>query len=322
MDRRTDPLQDRVDEEVDLYDVATWEPRSILDQLSITIFQFLHVSARIIIILLAGLILLAQLVLGGLGAIIDPIVGILVLISIVPAVGIVYYIWYLDITTREPLSLLLITLALAVLFAMFAGVVNMIMLPYFVVIPILGLPLFFLLIVGPIEETVKLLAIRLHAYRSVEFKTVVDGAVYGAAAGLGFATIENAMFITGALQQSLGTMGMIEAVGATVAARTLAGPGHVLYTSIAGFYLGLARFNPEHAGPIVVKGLLIAVLLHALYNTTVVALFTVPLPVPVPPVVGYLAFITIYFGAIGYFLYRKLARYRTIFEKSGTPSAD
>lgn len=47
------------------------------------------------------------------------------------------------------------------------------------------------------EESVKLLAVRLYAYNDARFAAVIDGAVCGAIAGLGFATIENGIHISG-----------------------------------------------------------------------------------------------------------------------------
>lgn len=43
----------------------------------------------------------------------------------------------------------------------------------------------------------KLLAVRLYAYNDARFAAVIDGAVYGTIAGLGFATIENGIHISG-----------------------------------------------------------------------------------------------------------------------------
>lgn len=317
MDGRRDPVQRRseegggdvVDGDVDLYEITSWEPRSALDRIAVLLYR-LGVSAfRVIVVALALLFLLLQVVLGGLGAVVDPFVGLLVAFSIVPAFGLAAYVWYLDVTPREPLPTLLATVVLGILFAMFAAVINVVALPAFAIVPIVGLPLYFLLVVGPVEEAVKLLAVRLHAYRHRTFRAVVDGAVYGAAAGLGFATIENAIYITAALEMGLTGVDTIAAVGGTAAARSLAGPGHVIYSAIAGFYLGLARFNPRHAGPLVVKGLLLAIALHAVYNITAVGLYTLPVSGPIEPPVLFLAFLLLYFGATASFLLAKISRY-------------
>ena len=320
MDRSRDPVEREAGGARDLYDIATWEPRSIVDRLSVAIYRAGLAGLRALLILLAFLILLAQIVLGGIGAVADPVVGTLVLLSVVPALAIAAYVWYVDITPQEPLSLLVVTFMLAVLFATFAAVVNSVAMPLFFVLPaVVGLPLFFFLVVGPVEEAVKLLAVRLHAYRSDTFDAVIDGAVYGAVAGLGFATIENAMYITQGLNGGVGGLEAIGAAGGLAAVRALAGPGHVLYSAIAGFYLGLAKFNPENAGPIVVKGLLIAAVFHALYNT-LVGIVPELLTATVEPLtapVAVLGFVLAYQTIVGYFLYRKIAGYRRAYENVG-----
>ena len=52
-----------------------------------------------------------------------------------------------------------------------------------------------LLVVGPVEEISKFLAVRLKAYRSLYFDEPIDGLVYAAAASLGFASLENLFYV-------------------------------------------------------------------------------------------------------------------------------
>ncbi|MFC7221733.1 PrsW family intramembrane metalloprotease [Halalkalicoccus sp. GCM10025322] len=317
---KRDPVERESRGSRDLYDISTWEKRSTVDAISTWIYRFGVASAKAFVIVLAAVFLLAQFALGGLGALAEPVVGVLVVLSIVPAFAIAAYVWYVDVTTGEPLSLLVVTFTLAVLFAMFAAVVNSIAQGAFGALPsVIGMPLFFFLVVGPVEETVKLLAVRLYAYDDVRFGAVIDGAVYGAAAGLGFATIENAIYITRGLEAGLGTFELIGAAGGTAAIRALAGPGHVLYSAIAGFYLGLAKFNRENAGPIVVKGLLIAAFFHGLYNTLagiVPGLLTAAATWISPPI-ALIGFLVLYDGAVAYFLYRRISSYRRAYEDAG-----
>jgi len=309
MDRQRDPVQARDDGSLDLYDIADWEPRGALDRFAVALHAGLLVAFRALLIGLAVSILLAQVVLGGLGALADPVIGGLAVSSALPALALAAYIWYVDVTTREPLSLVVGTFLLGVLTAGFAGVLNV---EFGTVFDTLGLGLvpFYFLVVGPVEEGVKLLAVRLHAYRSDRFDAVVDGAVYGAVAGLGFATIENAYYIVSNIGQVPG--------GAITSVRALAGPGHVIYSAFAGYYLGLAKFNPDRAGPIVVKGLLIAAFIHATYNTLVG-----PVPGVAAAVTGssqllmFFTFVILYDGLFGYILYRKLKRYRKTYRDVG-----
>ena len=54
------------------------------------------------------------------------------------------------------------------------------------------------LVSGPVEETVKLLGVLLIVRPWTHFDETVDGLVYGAAAGAGFALVENLAFMQGA----------------------------------------------------------------------------------------------------------------------------
>ena len=298
----------------DLYDVAEWDSRSVLDKLSVAIFTVLHAMKRYGLLLLALVLFIAQLAFAAMLVVREPRLGVLALLSAVPALAIVGYVWYDDPTRREPIDSLAITFVLAVLFASFAALFNSIFQIFFNLIPVIGTALFFFLVVGPIEETVKWLAIRTHAYGRDDFNAVIDGAVYGAVAGLGFATIENAIYIAQGYQAAAEMSGVTQiqrAVG-TATSRAFAGPGHVLYSAFAGYYLGLAKFNEESAGPIVVKGILIAALIHATYNTLVTYL-----PAIVPwNLFTFLGFILLFDGIVGYALYRKISRYTKYYHRA------
>ena len=62
----------------------------------------------------------------------------------------------------------------------------------------------------------------------------MDGIVYATAAGLGFATIENILYV---LDGGI-AVGIIRAIASV--------PGHVVFACIWGFALGTAKFRPEN----------------------------------------------------------------------------
>ncbi|WP_251342375.1 PrsW family intramembrane metalloprotease [Haloplanus halophilus] len=309
MSRRRDPVEERAGDDVDLYDIATWERRGLLDGVASGIYRVLVASTRIFVVGVALLILVG---IGGLSALTDPQIGVLTALSALPALGLAVYVRRSDATDGEPLSLLVATFLLGVLTANFAAVLNTYTQGVFAGLGFLGNALFFFVVVGPVEETVKLLAVRLYAYGDDRFQAVVDGAVYGAVAGLGFATIENALYITqnldGATMAS--GLGLIGAGNNITAIRALAGPGHVIYSAFAGYYLGLAKFNRENRGPIIVKGLLVAALIHATYNTTVgIGSGLVGLATGLGQLPSFFVWVLIYDGVFGLILFRKIRRY-------------
>jgi RsiW-degrading membrane proteinase PrsW (M82 family) len=317
----TDPVE-VADGDADLYEISTWEVRSLLDRSSVAI-HWLAVRSGQALVLLAALVILLGI--GALGAIADPPIGLLTAISALPALLLVVYVWHTDVTAREPVTVMAVTFVLAVLTAGFAAVLNGVLQPIFSGIGLLGMVLFFYLVVGPVEEIVKLLAVWLFAYNDDRFDAVIDGAVYGAVAGLGFATIENAIYISRTVGEvggvSLGRE-LIGIGGNITATRALAGPGHVIYSSFAGYYLGLAKFNPESRGPIVVKGLLIAAVIHATYNATVgIGGGLIEAVTGLPERLSGFLYIVLYASVFGFLLYRKLERYRDAYRDARSTAA-
>ena len=94
-------------------------------------------------------------------------------------------------------------------------------------------------IVGFIQEFLKYAGIRYTVYHSPEFDERVDGIIYGAAVGLGYATILNVTYILDHNGVDLG-VGAIQ-----VAVVALA---HASFSGVIGYFLGRARF--ERMGPL------------------------------------------------------------------------
>lgn len=307
--RPSDPVQDSFAGQVDLYEIASWEVRSPLDRFAVRLTNALQTSKRLLLLSLALVLFLAQIALAGVLVLEAPILGGLAVASAVPALVLAGYFWYGDPTTREPLVGLAVTFLLSVGFASIAGVVNSIAQPFFQVFGIVGVALFYFLIVGPVEETVKWLAVRVYAFRTDAFRTVVDGVVYGAMAGVGFAAIENLLYILmfSVEMTAAGFAVQQEQAIAIATQRAFVGPGHVIFSAWAGFYLGLAKFNHGKRGPIVVKGLMIAAFIHALYNTLVTNL---PLSL-----FSFIAFLLVYHGFWFALLYRKIRSYRSLYRR-------
>ncbi len=121
-----------------------------------------------------------------------------------------------------------------------------------------------------VEETSKGFAVLLVLlWRRREFDGVVDGIVYAGLAGLGFAFTENVLYLGRSLQEN-GTTGL----AVTFVLRGLFGPfAHPLFTMATGVGLGVASRTTRRwlrvGAPLL--GLLVAVVLHGLWNLSAVA---------------------------------------------------
>lgn len=177
-------------------------------------------------------------------------------IALAPGAAIGFFIWLKDTYEREPLKHIFISFMLGVLCAIPALIMS-ILLGKFIPVDyesILSVAIYALIVVAFAEEFAKFLILRFYAYRQKEFNEPFDGIVYGAIISLGFAGIENILYvIDGGLQ--VGILRMFTAV-----------PAHASFGIIMGFYFGLAWKHKDKARAYKLKGLLAAIVLHGLYN--------------------------------------------------------
>lgn len=140
--------------------------------------------------------------------------------------------------------------------------------------PIFRAILVSLFLVGPREEFVKLAAVWIGAYRSREFREPADGVMFAVTAALGFAWVENIVYLEQArlvaLMQGVPYQAHAYAMFPVFVERTLfATPAHVMFSAMWGYSMGLARFRRERELLTISKGFVAATLLHGVYNVIV-----------------------------------------------------
>jgi RsiW-degrading membrane proteinase PrsW (M82 family) len=288
-----------------LYGVTEWEPRSRLDIFFYYLYGALVTNAKLLAVGALVLILFTNVSLALAGLFLNPIVGGFAVVSVLPAGFIAVYVWESDPTAKRPALYLAVTFALGTVATTFAYLLNTSSVGWFEALPFLSMALFFFLFVGPVEEALKLGAVYVYPFGTEGFVTALDGAVFGAFAGLGFATAENALYIA--------TEGLIGGGGLeTVIGRAGVAPAHVMWSAIAGYYLGLAYVTKEYAGVLVFKGLVTVALLHATYNTfmTYAPLAAGIEAGEVAVQVGNFVFLVGFYAGVGWLLYSLIERYR------------
>jgi RsiW-degrading membrane proteinase PrsW (M82 family) len=119
------------------------------------------------------------------------------------------------------------------------------------------------LIIGLIEEYVKYLPVKLLIEKRVAFDEPVDAMIYMMTSALGFAALENALFLLPVLRHNV-SLGLEIATNRFLGANLL----HALSSGIVGFFLARAWFHP-HRRHFVALGIIIATLLHTLFNTLI-----------------------------------------------------
>jgi len=111
-------------------------------------------------------------------------------------------------------------------------------------------------VTGLFEELAKTGAFLAGAYFHRELDEPLDGIIYGIAAALGFASIENVVYL---IQLGDARVVVLRAFTATL--------GHVAFTGSIGFFFGLAKFaRPGRRPGLIATGLAVGALFHGAYD--------------------------------------------------------
>ena len=197
-------------------------------------------------------------------------IGLLVL-AVAPAVALFLFFYVRDKYRREPLGVMLVTfglgaaslvpaamtsLSLQKLTGWHSGTPNLLH-------AFLGA----MLIVGVVEEGAKFIFVRFYAFHRPEFDEPYDGIMYSVMAALGFATLENIIYV------------FSNGAGAGVMRALLSVPSHAFDGVLMGYFLGEAKFaRSDRVGNwLSALGLGLAVTAHGLYDFIVFSLDKAPL---------------------------------------------
>ena len=170
----------------------------------------------------------------------------LLVLAIAPAVFILWYMYRKDYYEPEPLRLVVQVFLLGGLSVIPAAVIEY-PFPSGIITSSVVAPF--------VEEMIKFCVVFFFVYHLPEFDEPVDGMMYAAAAGLGFAAVENVFYV---LEGGI-AVGVLRAIASV--------PGHMIFSCVWGYALGTAKFRPRSAWrPIVIAGLAGSIVLHGIFN--------------------------------------------------------
>lgn len=177
------------------------------------------------------------------------------LASLAPVFIILFYIYFRDKYDREPLGMLIRALLLGMV----------------IVVPVIFVERFLMsfsppsgkvaeaayhafVVAGFTEEFFKFAGLYLLVWKSSSFNEQFDGIVYAVFVSLGFAGVENVLYVMdGGMQTAL-----IRAITAV--------PAHAIFGITMGYYLGIAHRYQELRSSYLTRALLLPILLHGIYD--------------------------------------------------------
>ncbi|MCL2235436.1 MAG: PrsW family glutamic-type intramembrane protease [Defluviitaleaceae bacterium] len=113
-------------------------------------------------------------------------------------------------------------------------------------------------VAGLVEEAFKFAALYFLVWRNRNLNEPVDGIVYAVFVSLGFAMVENVLYVFHPQMGGLQTAFMRALVSV---------PSHGFFGVIMGYYFALAKFEGEKRGRYMAMAFLVPWIVHGIYNT-------------------------------------------------------
>lgn len=191
------------------------------------------------------------------------IIGTLLGLTILPVFLLMLFIYFQDKYQKEPIKKLVKAFFGGMLAIAFTYAIVFIIDITLGKIPPLANTVFYQAFVeaGIPEELSKFLIFMIFIWRDKDFDEYFDGIVYACFIGLGFACLENIMYVLSASIESLAG-GFITSFFRAL----LSVPGHFLFGVILGYFLSMAKFRPEKKALYIMMGLGLAMLAHGMFD--------------------------------------------------------
>lgn len=188
----------------------------------------------------------------------------LIIIAIIPAVLIILGIYLSDRHDKEPFKILLFTYILGALSVIPSIVVEEILIGFNIFPSVLGAFFNAFIVAGFTEEYFKRLVVLKYAYKTKYFNEKLDGIVYCVFATMGFATVENIIYVAYRYTNNP-FIGLYRGIFSV--------PAHAVFGITMGYYLSLAKFdtNVDRKRMNMRKSLYMPLIMHGIFDFILMA---------------------------------------------------
>lgn len=183
----------------------------------------------------------------------------LVMLAIAPGIALVLFMYFFDKYEREPISLLIKVFIFGAISVLPIVFVEDILMSFNIFSGLTSAFYLSFILAGFTEEFFKRLVVMKTAFNTVHYSEKLDGIIYSVMASLGFATVENIMYVAISFKDDI-------SVGITRA--FLSVPAHMLFGITMGYYLSLSKFasSESESRKYYKKSLIVPMILHGTFN--------------------------------------------------------
>ncbi|MCG8538832.1 MAG: PrsW family glutamic-type intramembrane protease [Clostridia bacterium] len=183
----------------------------------------------------------------------------LFVIAITPGIALALSVYFTDRYDKEPLILLIKVFALGALSVIPTAFVERLLMSVNIFAGVLGTAFTAFVVAGLTEEYFKRGVVLLTAFKSRAFDEKLDGIVYAIFSALGFATVENVMYVVFRFSANP-HIGLYRGLFSV--------PAHMLFAVTMGYYLSLSKFAKDEGEKkkYLRKSWLVPAVLHGMFN--------------------------------------------------------
>ena len=179
--------------------------------------------------------------------------------AVIPSLLFVWYYYKQDKLRRQPKGLIIKVFMIGSIYTLpvyFLEYIVSLSNAYFDISYILFYFFEAFIVTGLCEEYIKLRIVKKYVYETGNFSGIMDGIIYTITASLGFACMENVIYVMH------GTLAMALARGVTAV------PMHAVCGGMMGYYIGMAKFagTKKEEKFLMNRGLWLAICVHGLYD--------------------------------------------------------
>ncbi len=175
-------------------------------------------------------------------------------LAFAPVLVIIAFVWFKDKYDKEPIKLLLLGFILGGGAIVPAVILELLGNSLFPRMTMLNIFFYAFFVVALSEEGVKYIVLRRFFYNKPAFNEPFDGIVYAVMISMGFAAIENLMYVFNH-GTSVAILRMFTAV-----------PAHAGFAILMGYFVGKAKFLTRYKFFYRFMGLFVAIVFHGLYD--------------------------------------------------------
>lgn len=183
----------------------------------------------------------------------------LIILAVAPAIALVFFIYSFDKYEKEPISLLFKVFSFGALSVIPIVFVEDMLMSFNIFSGLFSAFYISFIVAGFTEEFFKRLIVMKIAFNARHYSEKLDGIVYSAIASLGFAAVENIMYVAVSFKDDI-------SVGITRA--FLSVPAHMLFGITMGYYLSLSKYaqSEKEMKKYYNKSLIVPMVLHGTFN--------------------------------------------------------